>query len=214
MTDVLLRLEHFSNAGLSAEELYPGIFVVDDFLTPDELIKIKTYIDGISQEDWSRTYTESLFTFIEEQYGVKTMEEAQALGHEIRVDEYWVDKNATIQDQDISQKINERLNSVFCNFTDLELQGVGSIQRQYEGIELSYHVDSESNPNVAFACVLYVNDDFIDGELHFPKIDLKYKPKKGALIVFPSSDDYFHGVLPVGAGPTRYALPAFVNRKV
>jgi hypothetical protein len=214
MTDVVLRLEHFLEAGLSAEELYPGIFVVEDFLTSDELIQIKAYIDNLSQEDWSKSYTESLFRFIEEQYGVKTMEEAQALGHEIRVDEGWVDKNAVFADPDMCGDINSRLAKLFSSFPELELHGVGSIQRQYEGVELSYHVDSESNPNVVFANVLYVNDDFVDGELHFPRIDLKYKPKKGALIVFPSSDDYFHGVLPVGAGPTRYALPAFVNRKV
>jgi hypothetical protein len=214
MSDVFLKSEHFLNAGLVAEELYPGIFVVDDFLTSWELTEIRNYIDGLSQEDWSKSYTENLFTFIEEQYGVKTMEEAQALGHAIQVDEYWVDKNATLEHQEVSMTINSRLLQLFSQFPDLELQGVGSIQRQYEGIELSYHVDSESNPNVAFACVLYVNDDFVDGELHFPRIDLKYKPKKGALIVFPSSDEYFHGVVPVGAGPTRYALPAFVNRKV
>jgi hypothetical protein len=214
MSGALLKSEHFLNAGLVAEELYPGIFVVDNFLTSGELVEIKNYIDGLSQEDWSKSYTESLFTFIEEQYGVKTMEEAQKLGHAIQVDEYWIDKNATLDHQEVSMTINSRLLQLFSQFPDLELQGVGSIQRQYEGIELSYHVDSESNPNVAFACVLYVNDDFVDGELHFPKIDLKYKPKKGALIVFPSSDEYFHGVIPVGAGPTRYALPAFVNRKV
>lgn len=214
MKNVILTLEHFLKAGLSAEELYPGIFVVEDFLTPEELTEIKSYIDELSQEDWSVSYTESLFNFIEKQYGVKTMEEAQALGHEIRVDEYWVDKNATFANPDMSGGINARLLKLFSQFPELELQGVGSIQRQYEGIELSYHVDSESNPNVVFANVLYVNDDFVDGELHFPRIDVTYKPKKGALIVFPSSDEYFHGVLPVGAGPTRYALPAFVNRKV
>jgi hypothetical protein len=213
MSDALLHLEHFLNVGLSAEELYSGVFVVEDFLTSEELIDIKNYIDGLSQEDWSKSYTESLFAFIEEQYGVKTMEEAQALGHNIEVDKDWVDKNATLPSE-LTVSINKKLGDLFLQFPNLDLQGVGSIQRQYEGIELSYHVDSESKPTVAFACVLYVNDDFVDGELHFPKIDLKYKPKKGALIVFPSSDKYFHGVLPVGAGPTRYALPAFVNRKV
>jgi hypothetical protein len=70
-----------------------------------------------------------------------------------------------------------------------------------------------SNPAVVFANVIYVNDDFTGGELHFPEIDITYVPKKGALIVFPSSDEYLHGVKPVGAGPTRYALPAFVNKR-
>ena len=208
----MLTLEHFSNVKLSATEIYPGIFVVEDFLTEDELGTIQSYIDGLSQEDWTKSYTESLFAFIERQYGVKTMEEAQALGHEIQIDEDWVDKNATLPSE-VAVSVNERLHDLFLQFPELDLQGVGSIQRQYEGVDLSYHVDSLSNPAVVFANVIYVNDDFTGGELHFPTIDVTYRPKRGALIVFPSADEYLHGVLPVGAGPTRYALPAFVNRK-
>jgi hypothetical protein len=163
-------------------------------------------------EDWSKSYTESLFAFIENQYGVKTMEEAQALGHHIQVDENWVDKNATLPDE-LTSTINKRLRELFSQFPELDLQGVGSIQRQYEGVSLSYHIDSLSNPLVVFANVIYLNDDFTGGELHFPTIDVTYTPKTGALIVFPSADDYLHGVKSVGPGPTRYALPAFVNKR-
>jgi hypothetical protein len=210
--NTVLNLEHFSNVGLSAEELYPGIFVVENFISNEEIAAIELFIEGMSQGDWSKSYTESLFAFVEEQYGVKTIEEAQALGHEIKIDEDWVDKNATLPSE-VSQSINEKLYKLFLQFPDLELQGVGSIQRQYEGVSLSYHVDSLSNPAVVFANVVYVNDDFTGGELHFPEIDVTYTPRKGALIVFPSSDEYLHGVKPVGAGPTRYALPAFVNKR-
>lgn len=209
----LLTLENFSSAGLSARELYAGIFVVDDFMTPEELSGIELQIEGMSEEDWSKSYTESLYSFIEEQYGVKTIEEAQALGHDIQIDKDWVDKNATLTVADISMSLNGRLGKLFSGFPELDLYGVGSMQRQYEGVSLSYHVDSLSRPDVVFACVLYVNDDFTGGELHFPKIDITYKPKKGAMVVFPSADEYLHGVLPVGAGPTRYALPAFVNKR-
>jgi hypothetical protein len=211
MTTVM-TLDHFSSVGLSAKELYSGIFVVDNFLTSEEVSALKKYIKDLNERDWN-SYKESLYAFIEDQYGVKTMEEAQALGHAIKVDEYWVDKNSTLRDKDISDPINDRLYELFSQFPELELQGVGSIQRQYQGIELSYHVDSLSNPLVVFANVLYVNDDFTGGELHFPLIDVTYRPKEGSLIVFPSADDYLHGVLPVGEGPTRYALPAFVNKK-
>lgn len=208
-----LSLENFTAAGLAAEELYSGVFVVENFLTDEELDLIRLQIDGMSQEDWSKSYTESLFVFIEEQYGVKTIEEAQALGHEIKIDEGWVDKNALLQDENVRNSINERLEKLFLDFPKLDLYGVGSIQRQYEGISLSYHVDSLSNPKVVFACVLYINDDFTGGELHFPEIDITYLPKKGSLIVFPSTEEYLHGVKPVGPGPTRYALPAFVNNR-
>jgi hypothetical protein len=149
----LLTLEHFSKAGLAARELYTGIFVVDNFITPEEISAIELYIQGMTQADWSKSYTENLFKFIENQYGVKTIEEAQALGHEIQIDENWVDKNAILPDG-LTQPINSKLDKLFSAFHDLDLQGVGSIQRQYEGISLSYHVDSLSNPAVVFANVI------------------------------------------------------------
>lgn len=212
--DIKLTLDNFSKAGLDAEELYEGIFVVRDFLKEEEIAALEHQFETMSEEDWSKSYSDSLYAFIKSQYGVDTMEEAQALGHDIKVDEAWVDKNATIRDQALCGAINKRLEKLFDQFDDLELAGVGSIQRQYEGVSLSYHVDSLSNPLVVFANVLYINDDFTGGELHFPKIDVTYRPERGALIVFPSADDYLHGVLPVGPGPIRYALPAFVNKKV
>jgi hypothetical protein len=209
-----LTLEDFAAAGLKAEELYKGIFVVRNFLKEEEIAALEKQFSEMTEDEWSKQYTDSLYQFIEDQYGVKTIEEAQALGHDIKIDENWVDKNAIIKDHGVLDSVNTRLFKLFEPFKDLELQGVGSIQRQYEGISLSYHVDSLSNPLVVFANVMYINDDFTGGELHFPTIDVTYRPEKGALIVFPSADDYLHGVLPVGPGPVRYALPAFVNRKV
>ena len=209
-----LTREDFARAGLEAEELYKGIFVVRNFLKENEIDGLLRQFSEMTDEEWSKQYTDSLYAFIERQYGVKTIEEAQALGYDIKIDENWVDKNALIKDQELASSINDRLAKLFEPFDNLDLQGVGSIQRQYEGVSLSYHVDSLSNPLVVFANVIYINDDFIGGELHFPTIDITYRPEKGALIVFPSADDYLHGVLPVGPGPIRYALPAFVNRRV
>jgi hypothetical protein len=209
----VLKLEHFETAGLHAEEIYPGIFTVHEFLTEDEVSKLELQFSTMNEEDWRVSYTESLYRFIEDQYGVTTFEEAQALGHRIDIDGEWVDKNAMIQDLDVRQTINERLASIFVQFPELELRGAGSIQRQYEGVRLNYHVDSESNPLVVYAAVMYVNGDFEGGELHFPRIDVKIKPAARDLIIFPSADDYLHGVLPVEAGPTRYALPAFINKR-
>lgn len=211
MSNESLTLDHFSSVGLVAEELYPGIFVVDNFITPEEISAIELQIENMTQEDWEKTYTDSLYSFINDQYGVQTIEEARALGYDVQIDQQWVDKNAPI-DESISYPINLRLDKLFSLFPNLFLNGVGAMQRQYEGVSLAYHIDSLSNPSVVFANVIYVNDDFTGGELHFPNIDITYRPKKGSLIVFPSSEEYLHGVLPVGPGPTRYALPAFVNR--
>lgn len=208
-----LTTDHFERAGLQVEEIYPGIFVVHEFLTGEEVETLQHQFSTMNEEDWRISYTESLYRFIKDQYGVDTFEEAQALGHRINIDGEWVDKNAGIQDDRVKQTINERLASIFVQFPELDLQGAGSIQRQYEGVRLNYHIDSESNPRVVYAAVMYVNGDFEGGELHFPRIDVKIKPAARDLIIFPSADDYLHGVLPVEAGPIRYALPAFINRR-
>jgi hypothetical protein len=206
-----LTTQHFVDAGLEVVEMHPRIYVVHDFLTQGEVDSVLGQIAEMSEKDWSTQYEASLLEFIKNQYGVSTFEEAADMGYNMSVDSNWVDKNATIEDQKTCRSIYERLSGVFVDMPELEFQGAGSIQRQYEGIKLNYHVDSESNPSVAYAAVMYVNDDFAGGELHFPKLDVKFKPKAKDLIVFPSADEYLHGVLPVEAGPTRYAIPAFIN---
>jgi hypothetical protein len=213
MKDLTLYIDNFSKAGLTANEIYPGIFVVEKFLTNDEISALTSQFLSMSEEDWSVQYTESLHEFIRDQYGVETVEEAKALGHPVEIDLKWVDKNALIKDEDTRNSINARLGKIFQDLKGLDLQGAGSIQRQYEGVELGYHIDSLSNPLVAYAAVMYVNGDFNGGELHFPNIDIRFKPEAGNLIIFPSADEYLHGVTPVEAGPVRYALPAFINRR-
>lgn len=213
MSDTNLSTQDFFEAGLDSEEIYPGVFVVNDFLTSEDIKILSDQFSSMTHDDWTSQYTASLYEFIKNQYGVDTFEEAQELGYRIEIDNNWVDKNALIQDQNLIGRLNTKLGAVFKSHSDLEFNGIGSVQRQYEGVYLNEHVDSESNPLVRYACVIYVNDDFTGGELNFPLIELKYRPVAGSLIVFPSSSEFLHGVLPVGPGPTRYALPAFINKK-
>lgn len=210
--DILLTPKHFNDAGFDVEEIYPNIFLVRDFVPLEVIEKLERQFAVMTEEDWKHQYTKTLYEFIENQYGVKTFEEAQALGYRIDLDSKWIDKNALIAEQDVVEALNDRLVAIFRDLPKLQFCGVGSVQRQYEGVNLNYHIDSESNPLVAYACVMYVNGDFTDGELHFPEIDIKFKPNARDLVIFPSAPEYLHGVLPVGPGPTRYALPAFINK--
>lgn len=53
--------------------------------------------------------------------------------------------------------------------------------------------------------ILYLNDDFEDGEIEFPRQQLKLKPKPGMLVLFPSNFCFPHAALPPKNG-TRFAL--------
>jgi len=42
------------------------------------------------------------------------------------------------------------------------------------------------------SCIMYLNDDYQGGELEFTKFDLKIKPKKNSILLFPSNYAYEH----------------------
>lgn len=73
---------------------------------------------------------------------------------------------------------------------------------------LSFHIDHQDPKYINdLGIVFYFNDNFEGGEIHFSKQPLVYKPKKGSVIIFPSSDiEYEHGVKAITSG-VRYAMP-------
>lgn len=70
---------------------------------------------------------------------------------------------------------------------------------------LPAHQDQGVSSRV-LSVLLYLNDDYEGGEIEFKHSNLKFKPKAGSVLFFPSNFLYVHEVYPVTRGP-RYALP-------
>lgn len=69
------------------------------------------------------------------------------------------------------------------------------INKYYENMYMGPHVDwNEQNFDITYTIVIYLNDDYEGGELFFvdPTIDLKIKPQKGSIVMFPSTLPYLH----------------------
>lgn len=69
------------------------------------------------------------------------------------------------------------------------------INKYYENMYMGPHVDwNEFNSDITYTIVVYLNDDYEEGELFFvnPEINLKIKPKKGSIVMFPSVEPYLH----------------------
>ena len=58
-------------------------------------------------------------------------------------------------------------------------------------------------PQRSFSAIVYLNNEFMGGELDFPDRGEQIEPHAGLMVAFPS--DYVHQVLPVTAGK-RYSL--------
>lgn len=53
--------------------------------------------------------------------------------------------------------------------------------------------------------VIFLNDDFVGGDLIFPDLHIRIRPEPGMLVCFPSNVNYLHGVDPVTQGH-RYSM--------
>jgi predicted 2-oxoglutarate/Fe(II)-dependent dioxygenase YbiX len=56
-----------------------------------------------------------------------------------------------------------------------------------------------------FSMLIYLNDEYEGGELNFPWLNYRYKPKAGDLVIFPSNHIFSHESLPITRG-NKYAL--------
>jgi hypothetical protein len=67
------------------------------------------------------------------------------------------------------------------------------------------HSDHFKSQPRTLSCTLCLNEDYGGGEFAFFNRELKYKLKKGSILMFPSNFMYPHEVMPVTSG-TRYSI--------
>jgi hypothetical protein len=74
-----------------------------------------------------------------------------------------------------------------------------------EGQHFGDHADDAKNYPRTFSISFYLNDDYEGGEIEFPRLGIKVKPKANQAIVFPANYVYNHIVHPVTSG-VRWAV--------
>lgn len=63
------------------------------------------------------------------------------------------------------------------------------------------HVDINTDQYyMAYTIVVYLNDDYEGGELNFPKLNVKIKPKAGSVMMYPSGEPYEHESMHLKSG--------------
>jgi hypothetical protein len=188
------------------------VYLVYNFLMPHEINAILEQIESASQKDWESHYMNGVIGLAERKFGRTDLDNLINEGL-VEITKHWVDKNLPMSNQEVRREISERVSQIVSMDKTVSFDGVGTIQRQYEGAELKEHVDDHADPLIRYAVIMYINDDYTDGELFFRNLDFKIKPPAGSLLIFPSGEKYLHGVIPPGAGPHRYVLPSFVKEK-
>lgn len=78
-----------------------------------------------------------------------------------------------------------------------------------DGEFFSMHPDDSYGTPRTVSFVHYPNDDYEGGELEFVHFGIKYKPKAGQFIIFPSAYSYQHKIHSKTGGNTRYTIVFF-----
>lgn len=206
----MLTLNHIANAGFEAEEIDDRIFLVKDFISQDEIDQLMEIATKATNDDWENRYIESVENFSELKFGRRDIDNLVKEG-KLEITDSWKDKVLNVHTYKLVDDLTNRLRDVFKE-VDTEVRGIGIIQRQYAGVPLKEHVDNHTDPSLDYATVIYVNDDYTGGEIFFSGRGLELKPKAGSLLIFPTDENYLHGVNPPGEGPVRYVMPSFVGK--
>lgn len=193
------------------EELAPGIWAYDNILTNSEsIIEEIEYASTVGVFDW---YQAGVYENDMNTHNKKTRD-TDSIGIPYQLD--------TVLNSPVSYA-NHELRQMFFNAFDPCIQDYLSnsdiiindyhnyeILRYGVGQQFEAHVDnSPAYPRKLSLCY-YGNDAYEGGEIEFKNFNLKFKPKKHQLILFPSHDLYNHKVHTVTAG-TRYAVVQWMN---
>lgn len=117
-------------------------------------------------------------------------------------------------DSMIFKSVNECLKN-YCSIYDQAFitQDEGYTLLKYKtGDYYRTHKDDGKDSRRVISCVIYLNDDYEGGELNFPYLNVKIKPKKNSVLVFPSNYIYAHESLPVLSGE-KLAIVTWLNEQ-
>lgn len=205
--------KELSSLGIKNKEILEDILLVENFLSKEELDILNNIIDTTPEEDWYIEYNTNLKRFCLMKFGRDDVENLVAEG-KFEVTKGWDDKNLSILKYPIQQTIHSKLSSAL-DMADnsLELAGVATLQRMQDGIELKLHTDQHTDPSIRYATIIYLNDNYVGGELFFENFNFSIKPKAGSLLIFPGTEEFNHGVKHVQPGPIRYVIVGFIKVK-
>lgn len=111
---------------------------------------------------------------------------------------------------DVAGRIKEGLKHYqsMYNITMRYMEAINFV-RYGSGEHFAVHTDHGFSYICTVSNILYLNDGYDGGDLHFPLLDITYKPEAGDSIFFPSTYIYAHASLPVTRGVKYSAVTMF-----
>ena len=171
-------------------KIYEDIYEIENFISDTEHSFILQIINSLNEKDW----------FCERD--------------DYTTPEFWFGKSMFFDkaQTDIVESINQKLSNLFIN--SYGRPTITNISRYRQNDAMGRHRDNHTKDEdvySAYGAVLYYNDEYLGGEIEYPEIGIKIKPKSKSLIIH--GGDILHGTCPVIDDKVRYFSTIFVKEK-
>ena len=196
--------------GYKYEQLAEDAFLVHNILTEDELKAFQHLANETLPPQWYFFYLKQLEEKAEQLYGRKDIATLIQEGKLMLIPRNMSQVRSTEENLEYEvTSLTNRVNKIMPPAYPTTRYGV--MQRHYKGVGLEDHRDTDCNPSLEYATVIYLNENYEGGMLYFKDEDLtiQIKPPAGSMMLFRASR--LHGVTEVTGDGQRYVLTSFIS---
>ncbi len=182
------------------------IMIVDDLVSREELAKLRGFLSDRTEWQPAEVYrgTEKLVSDVRSCENIYISREA----HVNRNQDYeWLD--SALKDMFfgvLTEYLKSHPQLIIEQDEGYEVIRYGKGQEFKPHVDFNRHMPHPRQVSVCF----YLNDDYEGGELNFPSLNIKIKPKAGTIVVFPSNYVYLHQSMPVLEG-VKFSIVTWFN---
>lgn len=183
---------------MKINKIFEGIIEIEDFVSKEECNSITSFANSVTEDVWFKENGNIVYNW----WNGKVLPSPKQFAGSVACN-----KKIELSFDTIEQRVH----SLFLNY--LEITGI-NLNRYKNNDFLNYHTDewlNSKNHFIRYGIIIYYNDDYEGGELHYKDLDFTYKPKAGSLIIH--GGDKFHGTLPVKSNSVRYSSTIFVKER-
>jgi hypothetical protein len=169
-------------------KLAKDVYEIENFLNEDELARMINIINYAKPEQW---------------FDKENIKDES---------DFWYDKSLFLHyEQEFCQKaVFDKVDYIFPSYFYCEKQL--KISRYRQGELIREHRDNDTTPAgyyLGYGLVIYYNDNYLGGELDYPELGFKVKPKPGSALLH--GGEVMHGSLPVTSDSLRYFSTIFMR---
>jgi len=172
---------------MKINKLYDDLYEIENFLSDEEFEEVCKIIKNTSEQDW---YSEE-----------------SRIKHQ--TPDFWFGKSLHFEEDNIFNIVNDKMRNLLESYSMYPKNM--HLQRYKKGDFIKYHADQwkpDLGYYIGYGFCLYFNDEYSGGELKYPDLNIKVKPKANSLYIH--GGHIVHGSLPVLDDKIRYFSTVFV----